>query len=35
LTGPVGSGPIRVIGGVGARPEVNDIIAAVEAVLGE
>jgi heptosyltransferase-1 len=34
LTGPVGSGPIRVIGGVGARPEVNEVVVAVEAVLG-
>jgi heptosyltransferase-1 len=34
LTGPVGSGPMRIIGGAGARPEVNDVIAAVEAVLG-
>jgi heptosyltransferase-1 len=35
LTGPVGSGPMRVVGGAGARPAVNDVIAAVEAVLGE
>jgi heptosyltransferase-1 len=34
LTGPVGVGPMRVIGGAKARPDVNDIIAAVEAVLG-
>jgi len=34
LTGPVGGGPMRVIGSAGARPEVNDVIAAVEALLG-
>ena len=34
LTGPVGSGPLRVLGGAGAKPEVNEVIAAVEAVLG-
>ncbi len=34
LTGPVGGGPMRVIGGTGARPEMNAVIAAVEAVLG-
>ncbi len=33
LTGPVGVGPIHIIGGPKARPEVNDVIAAVEAVL--
>jgi heptosyltransferase-1 len=33
LTGPVGSGPIRVVGGANERPEVNEVIAAVEAVL--
>jgi heptosyltransferase-1 len=35
LTGPVGGGPIRVVGGANARPEVNEVIAAVAAVLGE
>jgi heptosyltransferase-1 len=35
LTGPVGGGPMRIVGGAHARPEVNDVIAAVEAVLGE
>jgi heptosyltransferase-1 len=34
LTGPVGSGTMRVVGGNRARPEVNQVIAAVEAVLG-
>jgi lipopolysaccharide heptosyltransferase I len=34
LTGPVGSGPMRIVGGAGARPEVSDVTAAVEAVLG-
>ena len=34
LTGPVGGGPMRVIGDARARPEVNEVIAAVEAVLG-
>jgi lipopolysaccharide heptosyltransferase I len=33
LTGPVGSGPIRVVGGANERPEVNEVIAAVKAVL--
>ena len=33
LTGPVGSGPMRVIGGAKAKPEVNDIIAAIELVM--
>jgi heptosyltransferase-1 len=35
LTGPVGSGPLKVLGGVSARPGVNEVIAAVEAVLTE
>jgi len=35
LTGPVGTGPLRVVGGMNARPEVNDVIAAVEAVMGQ
>jgi lipopolysaccharide heptosyltransferase I len=34
LTGPVGEGPMRVIGAAKARPDVNDTIAAIEAVLG-
>ena len=35
LTGPAGSGPLKVVGGLNARPEVNAIIAAVEAVMAE
>jgi heptosyltransferase-1 len=30
LTGPVGSGPIRIVGGMNAKPAVNDVLAAVE-----
>jgi len=33
LTGPVGSGPLRVVGGMNAKPAVNDVIAAVERVI--
>ena len=32
LTGPVGSGPIRIVGGMNAEPAVNDVVAAVELV---
>jgi heptosyltransferase I len=33
LTGPVGTGPLKIVGGMNAGPEVNEVIAAVEAVL--
>jgi heptosyltransferase-1 len=32
LTGPLGGGPIRIVGGMNAKPAVNDVIAAVELV---
>ena len=33
LTGPVGRGPIVVVGGKGARPSVDEVVAAVESVI--
>jgi heptosyltransferase-1 len=33
LTGPVGSGPLRIVGGMNAKPAVNDVITAIERVI--